>query len=81
MNIHAAIQDFGQTGRLETEADTGGRRGLHKGRFAGSGDIRSRRRLIDLEPIEPIQARTEAQEVTADPAVNTHRGRVINLRV
>ena len=66
MNIHAAIQDFGQTGRLETEADTGERRGLREGRFAGSGDIRSRR-LIDLEPIEPVQAQTEIQEVIADP--------------
>ena len=80
MNIHAAIQDFGQTGRLETEADTGERRGLREGRFAGSGDIRSRR-LIDLEPIEPVQAQTEIQEVIADQAVNTHRGRMINLRV
>ncbi len=81
MNIHAAIQDFGQAGRLETEANTGERRGLREGRFAGSGDIRSGRRLIDLEPIEPVQAQNEAQDVTADQALNTHRGRVINLRV
>ncbi len=81
MNIHAAIQDFGQTGRLETEANTGERRGLREGRFAGSGDIRSRRRLIDLEPIEPVQAQNEIQDLIADQAMNTHRGRMINLRV
>jgi hypothetical protein len=40
-----------------------------------------RRRVIDLEPIPPVKAKTAGQEDTAPAPVDYHRGRIIDLRV
>ncbi len=70
MNPGTSVQDFGHFGRLETDSYAGERRARM-----------SNRRVIDLEPIAPVQALTAGPEDSQGRAKIAHRGRVIDFWV
>ncbi len=68
MNIGAAVHEV--PAHLEGNPSASGPR-------ARSGH----RRVIDLEPIPPVKAKTIETEDTAPAPMDNHRGRIIDLRV
>ena len=70
MNIGAAVHDLPIPIQPEVDSSASGPR-------ARAGQ----RRVIDLEPISPVKAKTVEQKNTATAPVDTHRGGIIDLRV